>query len=1099
MRKSFIMLLSLPLMMSCGQEAENKKVDETSSRVVAANGLVNLISNFKPPEIILLSDMPKPQVIEIPSKVKGSFTVTENGKEKIIDLLPPIINSTGHYYIMENYTTNDGLPIDSVVSGIVDRSGNLWFGTWWGGLSRYDGKSFTNYTIEDGLVNNSVTTIFEDSGGNFWFGTEGGISYYDGKKFTNYTLENGLPSNIISSIVEEKSGNLWFGTSSGLVRYDRKSFTIVTKEQIFTDNHITSLCIDKKGNLWVGTEDGLIRYDGKTFIRFSKGQGLPDNHITSILEHKSGKLWFGTTNGISRYDGKSFTVYTDKEGLVNNNVTNIHEDKYGSLWFATLGGVSRFDGKSFVNFTKDQGLSINEIKIIVEDQTGNLWFGGVSGGISRFDGDAFTNYSVAQGFPGTLIISIIEDKKGYIWLGTMGKGLGRYDGKSLTTYTKKQGLAGETITCFLEDNDGNLWIGTDEGLSRYDGKSFTNFTTAQGLKSNKISGCLKDHLGNLWFGTEEGLTRYDGKYFTNYSTEQGLSNNRIVMILEDKMKHLWFVTEERGISLYDGASFTNFSKKEGFPNDSVFCIMQDNMGNLWFGTSSGMTRYDGKTFLTYTTSNGLPDNQVYFVIVTEQQDILAYTNQGISILTGFTPKNKSETKIDAQNNLTNNELENYNPIFEIYNTKTGYPVKDGGYGQNYMLLDSKGMLWFYTGSEKIGLIKFNYAALHKNKNPPDVVIQGVKINSESFKKFSDIQYDGIEKFYPVPLNLQLPYSKNNIAIEFAAIEPARPQDVLYQYKLDGYDTDWSHATNESKAIFGNTFEGSYRFKVKARSPYGIWSEPITYNFKVLPPWYRTWWAYSLFAVSAVTVIYLIFLWRTAALRKRQRELEQTVKERTAEVVEEKKKSDELLLNILPAEVAEELKQKGSAKTKSYEQVTVIFTDFKNFTKIAEKLSADDLVAEIDYCFKGFDKIISKYPIEKIKTIGDSYMAAGGLPIPNKTNAKDVVSAAMEILQFMEDHKKKRKDEGKEVFDIRIGINTGPVVAGVVGTKKFAYDIWGDAVNLASRMESSDEPGRVNISESTYSLVKNQFICEYRGKVLAKGKGEVDMYFVNKEL
>lgn len=217
------------------------------------------------------------------------------------------------------------------------------------------------------------------------------------------------------------------------------------------------------------------------------------------------------------------------------------------------------------------------------------------------------------------------------------------------------------------------------------------------------------------------------------------------------------------------------------------------------------------------------------------------------------------------------------------------------------------------------------------------------------------------------------------------------------------------------------------------------------------------------------------------------------------IAKEKKRSDELLLNILPEEVAEELKDKGSADAKQFDEVTVLFTDFKDFTKISEKLTAKELVAEIDYCFKGFDNIIHKYEIEKIKTIGDSYMAAGGLPVTNKTHANDVVSAALEIIKFMEEHKQQRIKEGRPIFEIRIGINTGPVVAGIVGVKKFAYDIWGDTVNLASRMESSGEPGRVNISGSTYELVKNDFTCSYRGKIQAKNKGEVDMYFVVERL
>ncbi len=213
------------------------------------------------------------------------------------------------------------------------------------------------------------------------------------------------------------------------------------------------------------------------------------------------------------------------------------------------------------------------------------------------------------------------------------------------------------------------------------------------------------------------------------------------------------------------------------------------------------------------------------------------------------------------------------------------------------------------------------------------------------------------------------------------------------------------------------------------------------------------------------------------------------------ILMEKKNSEELLLNILPVEVAEELKMKGSAEAKQFDEVTVMFTDFKGFTQISEKLTPSELVAEIHTCFKEFDRIITKYNIEKIKTIGDSYMCAGGLPVTNNSNAVDVVNAALEIHHFIRKHLQERIENGLEPFDIRVGIHTGPVVAGIVGIKKYAYDIWGDTVNIASRMESSGEVGKVNISGSTYELVKEIFNCSYRGKIPAKNKGEIDMYFV----
>lgn len=217
------------------------------------------------------------------------------------------------------------------------------------------------------------------------------------------------------------------------------------------------------------------------------------------------------------------------------------------------------------------------------------------------------------------------------------------------------------------------------------------------------------------------------------------------------------------------------------------------------------------------------------------------------------------------------------------------------------------------------------------------------------------------------------------------------------------------------------------------------------------------------------------------------------------IAAEKKKSDELLLNILPSEVADELKEYGHAKARNYDMATVLFADIKNFTQAAETMGPEKLVSEIDFYFRKFDEIIVRHKIEKIKTIGDAYLCVGGLPVADSDNAFYVLSAAIEMQQFMVDTKRVREKNGEMFFEVRIGIHTGPLVAGIVGMRKFAYDIWGDTVNVAARMEQNGQEGKINISGSTYNLVKDKFSCNYRGKIDAKNKGQIDMYFFTSKI
>lgn len=270
------------------------------------------------------------------------------------------------------------------------------------------------------------------------------------------------------------------------------------------------------------------------------------------------------------------------------------------------------------------------------------------------------------------------------------------------------------------------------------------------------------------------------------------------------------------------------------------------------------------------------------------------------------------------------------------------------------------------------------------------------------------------------------------------------------------------------------------------------------------------WADIILLGLVISLLYLFYKSRIKRVQKQKDLLESQVKQRTIEIIkqkeqvekqkqmleEEKEKTEKLLLNILPREMADELKNKGKAKARKYRSATVMFSDFKGFTNLAENYSPEGLVAELDSYFITFDEIVNKYNVEKIKTIGDAYMAAGGVPIRNKSNAIDTTLAALEIQRTMLQIKKQKEEKGEIAWEMRIGLHSGDLIAGVVGIKRFAYDIWGDTVNIAAHMESSGEEGMVNVSESTYEAISEFFVTEYRGKVKAKHKGEIDMYFVH---
>jgi adenylate cyclase len=318
----------------------------------------------------------------------------------------------------------------------------------------------------------------------------------------------------------------------------------------------------------------------------------------------------------------------------------------------------------------------------------------------------------------------------------------------------------------------------------------------------------------------------------------------------------------------------------------------------------------------------------------------------------------------------------------------------------------------------------------------------------------------------------------------------------YRYLLEGFDKNWTGWKSYKFKEYTNLYAGRYLFRAEVLDINGEQKAIDPVSFVVLPDWYSSSVAIVIYILLIILLTWALYDQLNFRFARTQYMLEQIINTRTEELIIEKEKTETLLSNVLPKNTADEIMAKGKAAKIKYNFVTVLFSDIQGFTKIAEEMNPEVLIDELDKFFFHFDSVVEKYRIEKIKTIGDAYMCAGGIPEKNRTNPVEVILAALEMQLYMNRLKATTELEGMKFWDIRIGIHTGTVVAGVVGQKKLSYDIWGDTVNTASRMESSGEAGKINISGTTYEFVKEFFICEHRGKMPVKYKGEIDMYFVN---
>lgn len=962
----------------------------------------------------------------------------------------------------------NGLPAAGVYHLAEDTLGRLLIGTEGGGFARYDGNVFTVWDHTNGLLADTIRCLLPTPEGIVYLGADGsGLWRFEDDEFTRVESPL-LVKSEIRSFAMTADQSIWIGTMErGLLVMNGDS---IRREPQINSNSVRALLVTTEGTLIVGTDRGLFKRNDDQFTALNEHTGgLPAKAIYCLFEDSVGRIWAGTEDGplVVDEDGWSFTNYA---ALKQERIRTINEDQQGDLWFGTQNGAFELEVTSDIlhHYTTESGLSNNRIRNIYRDRSGTLWFSTFFGGICQLTSQAVVFFNREQGFPESPVNTIELINDSIVWFGTFDGGLFTwYEGsRPERIYQTKSTAQQNMITAISRQNDMVIAATEFDGVIVFD-----------------LNGKRKQQITNLPGGWVTGeILSFDALKSSAIAcgSKAILIDERVISVHDIGVERInclanddsqIYIGTATGLFTFDPENDALPERIQGTETLDVSSIVIDNTGQVWFGTlRDGLFRCRNG-IVKKPTQRYLPDPRVLGLSLDLVEDLWVATRKGITHL----------------------ELD---PTQEIILGSTDYGPEHGLTAQingRAMVWDLKNQLWM--GSSR-GLFRLDPEGDYFNPTPPGVRITNLRLNYENVD-WSEKKFD--ELVHNLPVGLVLPHFNNHLTFDFKAIDLSDPEKIVFQCLLEGYDPEWVLLEHRKSHTYPVLPPGEYTFKLRSRNSSGLWNEtPVEYAFIIKAPFYASPWFIAGGSLFIIFIVYSFFRLRLRRLRIRNEELERTVNERTKQVREEQEKSDRLLLNILPVKTAKELKETGTAKAKRHDHTSVLFSDLKGFTSMTEQMTPDELVRMLHETFKRFDSHCDEFGIEKIKTIGDAYMCAAGLSIDSDDHAVNIIRFAMKMLEAVEEVNRLFKDSGMPECQIRIGIHSGPVIAGVVGEKKFAYDVWGDTVNTAARMESSGEIGRINISATTYELVKHCFNCESRGKIDAKNKGAIEMYFVNTE-
>jgi ligand-binding sensor domain-containing protein len=782
-------------------------------------------------------------------------------------------------YGLDVWQSENGMPSSTVLAVVQTSDGYIWMGTF-GGLVRFDGVQFTTFNSANTpqIKANGIFGLHEDRAGGLWAATqESGIVRYHHGAFSSLTLADGLSDDFVRVIEEDSTGVVWIGTNKGLDRLTRKGtsdksttddlaaqWTITAAKKLpkpITDR-VNALCVTKEG-LWVGCNSkGLFlqtqtsqssQAQGQgTVRRFGESEGLKSQSIFAIHQAPDGTLWVGTGNGVfTRSAGSS--VFAKVEYLGNTVTNAFYHDREGNLWIATDGSLQRLAGGgtgtsagSIRTLTKKDGLSDERITSIMQDKEGSIWLGTYYGGLNRLKRGKFTTFTEQEGLLGNVIYSILPARDGSIWLGMIG-GVQRWNNGVWTNYshdsTKPNSLAANAVRAVYEDRDGTIWVGMYGGLSVIRQGRVTNYSEKNGLVGNRIRTVRQTRDGTIWIGTTSGLNAWRvGKgVVATYTTANGLPHNSVIALHEDRLGRLWIGTDGGGVVRFslqepstneskkqDSASFAKavFTVKQGLGSNVVLSIYEEtdgaHAGDMWLCTARGLSRLREKpaisptasTIASLTLNNGLPGESIAQVMADNLGQFWIGSQNGIMCV----DRAHIHAVADGTESRINARL--YKRSDGMRTDKCNIPAQGSVFPD--------GTLWFPTTK---GLVIIDPRNILTNKLPPPVVVSTLFVDTLSTTSTQEKS-----------ASITIPYGSRKFEFQYTALSFLFPEKVLFKYKLDGFDDEWTEAGTRRAAYYTNLQHGDYEFHVIACNNDGVWNNSgAVLKMTILPPWWETWW------------------------------------------------------------------------------------------------------------------------------------------------------------------------------------------------------------------------------------------------------------------